>query len=973
MKKIISLSVAFALLLTAVSCSNGTDKFKNQKIQQNYTAEKLSNIAAYRKENIMLPSEMRQIYTFMPYNNSNEYLLLGTGTKTPEFWKVNDDFTEFETVEFPEFDIGKTYDLDASNDGTVTLFVNHVDYGDLPPISLYEYPEDYDEAKYDAVAEYKFMIKTFNMNGELISSADVTGYGGIAEKSSMINGVSTDGNIVIVGLSGTSEIFNTDGTYIGELTTDEGDIDTIGKDKDGKLICTVAYKENETDKLKICYINPDGTLSDYNNTTYDFLETPQGIQQGTGDYSLFLYSRSTIFGIRSDNAEIVPLLNINVSGTSSDSIKGFMLMSDDNIALMSNNYKEYSVNFKKYIPRTAEEMEGIPVLTYGVCSGAEQEQYYTSDINDWNDEGHDFMLELKFYTINWNDESIVFDEIQQDALSGNLPDIMKTDNGSFGELNLAEKGAFYDLYEFMDNDKTFTRDYFVPNVLKCLETDGKLYSLPNRFMVELGDMAKTKFVGSAEDWSLEKYVDVTVNPPIDIEIDYDSKQRRFDMISFTDWIDMKTATCNYTDETFIKFLNWCNEADALESVYPTFEEYENMSDEESEANYIEQQRRYIDDKAIFTGHSLMSYENYVRDTRGEFGGEPITYLEEPTISSWDELSISADSEYKEFAWEYIKSRCTDEFYTIGMSDNSFTGPFPITKTGLKYYENFERTHYTDDSKQRRFDMISFTDWIDMKTATCNYTDETFIKFLNWCNEADALESVYPTFEEYENMSDEESEANYIEQQRRYIDDKAIFTGHSLMSYENYVRDTRGEFGGEPITYLEEPTISSWDELSISADSEYKEFAWEYIKSRCTDEFYTIGMSDNSFTGPFPITKTGLKYYENFERTHYTDYTKYDETKDDPKWKDYKGIVYQLSSSIYHDAIQCGEITDEDVAIVNEFITNAKPKKQYLQFTEEYYNIINEETDRFFNGGYTAEQCADAIQSRVSIYLSERFG
>ncbi|MDE7104291.1 MAG: hypothetical protein K2O36_00250 [Ruminococcus sp.] len=798
MKKIISLSVAFALLLTAVSCSNGTDKFKNQKIQQNYTAEKLSNIAAYRKENIMLPSEMRQIYTFMPYNNSNEYLLLGTGTKTPEFWKVNDDFTEFETVEFPEFDIGKTYDLDASNDGTVTLFVNHVDYGDLPPISLYEYPEDYDEAKYDAVAEYKFMIKTFNMNGELISSADVTGYGGIAEKSSMINGVSTDGNIVIVELSGASEIFNTDGTYIGELTTDEGDIDTIGKDKDGKLICTVAYKENETDKLKICYINPDGTLSDYNNTTYDFSETPQGIQQGTGDYSLFLYSRSTIFGIRNNNAEIVPLLNINVSGTSSNSLKGFKLMDDDNIALMSNNYSDYSVNFKKYIPRTVEEMEGIPVLKYGVCSGAGQEQYYTSDINDWNDEGHDFMLELKFYTINWNDESIVFDEISQDALSGNLPDIMKTDNGSFGNLNLAEKGAFYDLYEFIDNDDIFTRDYFVPNVLECLETDGKLYSLPNRFGLDLGKMAKTKFVGNAEEWSFGKYVDMTINPPIDIEIDYDSKQRRFDMISFTDWIDMKTATCNYTDETFIKFLNWCNEADALESVYPTFEEYENMSDEESEANYIEQQRRYIDDKAIFTGHSLMSYENYVRDTRGEFGGEPITYLEEPTISSWDELSISVNSEYKEFAWEYIKSRCTDEFYTIGMSDNSFTGPFPITKTDLKYYENFERTHYTD-------------------------------------------------------------------------------------------------------------------------------------------------------------------------------YTKYDETKDDPKWKDYKGIVYQLSSSIYQDAIQCGEITDEDVAIVNEFITNAKPKKQYLQFTEEYYNIINEETDRFFNGGCTAEQCADAIQSRVSIYLSERFG
>lgn len=783
MKKVKSILIAL-LVLTTVSCSNATDKPNNQETPQNYTAEKLSNVAAYRKENISLPSEMQQIYTFMPYNNSNEYLLLGSGTKIPEFWKVNADFTEYETVEFPEFDIGQNYDLDTANNGTVVAFVNHVDYDYVSPYNEY----------------YKFMINTFNNNGELISSADITGYGGTAEKSSMINGVKTDGNIVIAGLSGASEIFNIDGTYIGELTTDDGDIDTIGQDKDGRLICTVAYKENETDKLKICYINPDGTLTDYNNTTYDFSETPQGIQQGTGDYSLFLYSRSTIFGIRSDNAEIVPLLNINVSGTNSDSLKGFMLMDDGNMALMSNNFKDYSVNFKKYIPRTAEEMEGIPVLTYGVCSGAGQEQYHTDDINAWNDMGNDFMLELKFYSINFDDTSICFDKIQQDALSGSLPDIMETSNGFFGGLQLDEKGAYSDLYEFIDKDETFTRDYFVPNVLECLETDGKLYSLPNRFLVELSDMAKTKFVGSAEDWSLDKYVDITVNPPVDIEIEYDSKQAR-----------------------------------------------------------------------------------------------------------------------------------------LGVA-------------GISYY-----------------------DWVDIESATCHYTDDSFIKYLNWCNEPDNIKSVYPTMEDYENMSDEKNRADYIRHQRRYIDDTEIFSCHSVMSYENYVRDTRGEFNGEPVTYLEEPSIGAWDELSISANSEYKELAWEYIKSRCTDEFYTIGMSDNSFTSPFPITKTGLKYYENFERTHYIDYTKYDETKNDSEWKDYKGVIYMLGFSICENVIKCGEITDEDVAKVNEFIANAKPRKKSLDFDEAYYSIMEEEIDRFFNGSCTAEECAEVIQSRVSIYLSERFG
>lgn len=800
MKKITSVLTAL-LFLTAVSCGNNT-KEEKPETPQNYTAEKLSDIAMYKKENIMLPSEMQQVYTFMPYNNSSNYLLLGFGSKSPEFWKVNADFTEFETVEFPEFDIGKAYDLDAGNDGTVTVFVNHVDYGDLEPVGLYEYPENYDEAEYDAAAEYKFMIKTFNMNGELVSSADVKGYGGTAEKSSMINGVYTDSNIVIAGLSGTYEIFSTDGTYIGELSADDGDIDTIGHDKDGRLICTVAYKENETDKLKICLINPDGTLTDYNNTVYDFSETPQGIQQGSGDYSFFLYSRSTLFGIKNDTAEIVPLININVSGISSDSLKGIFLMDDGSIAIMSNNYTDYSVDFRKYIPRTTEEMEGIPVLTYGVCSGEGQEKFALEKINEWNDMGKDFMLELKFYTENYDNPSIVLDEISQDALSGNLPDIMETYNGRFGDINLAEKGSFCDLYEFIDSDETFNRDCFVPNVLECIEKDGKLYSLPNRFALNLGLFAKTKFVGSAEEWSFDKYVDMIINPPIETETEYDSKHRRVYMIRPTEWIDIQNASCSYTDQTFIRFLEWCSEAESLESVYPTMEEYENMSDEERRADYIEQQRLFIDDKAVFTSNTL------------------------------------------------------------------------------------------------------------------------------------------------------------------------------LASYENYVRTSRGEFNGEPITYLETPSIDPWDELSVSADSEYKEFAWEYIKSRCTDEFYTVGMSDNSFTGPFPVTKTGLEYYGNFERTHYTDYTKFAETKDDPEWKDYKGVVYQLDSSIYQNCIKCGEITDEDVKTVNEFIAAAKPdNKRYINpgvdFYQQFYNIYDEETDRFFNGDCTAEECAEVLQNRANIYLSEK--
>lgn len=797
MKKIISFLVAL-MLLTAVSCSDKQNPEVPENLPtQNYTVEKLSDVASYKKEALDFPKEIMQVYTFMPYNDGNEYLLLGTGKYTPQFWTTNADFTEFEDVEFPEFDIGKSYDLDTANDGTTVVFVNHADYGDLPPISPYEYPEDYDEELYDANAEYKFMIKTFK-DGKLVSSADVSGYNGVAEKSSNINGIYSDGETVIAKLSGAYEVFSIDGNYICELECDSGDIEQIGHDRTGRLICAVSYEENDMDKLKICLIGNDGKLSDLNNVTYDFSESVQGIQQGTGEYDFFIWSRSTVFGVKSGDYDIVPLMNINVAGFTSDVLKGVLPQSDGNMSAMFNNRSDFSLNFKKYIPRTPEEMENIKVLTYGICEFSGQNQHAQDIINAWNDEGHDFMLELKEYIIKENSDGtgLEISDLAEDALSGNLPDLLEVSSANaINNINLGEMGALCDLYEFIDNDETLSRDSFVPNVLECIETDGKLYSLSDFFYVNAGKLAKTKFVGDAENWTFEKYVDMTINPPIEIEIAYDSKQQRRWLIDLTDWIDRENATCHFTDESFVKFLNWCNEPDNIESDYP--------------------------------------------------------------------------------------------------------------------------------------------DWNNMETSY------------------------------------EEDQKNYVKQQRKYMDDKEIFSSMSLYDYGDYTQCIKGQFAGEPVTFIETPILATNNNIAITSNSENKELAWEYLKSTISDETYI--KKENEYHG-FPVTKSGLEKQKNYERTHYNDYTQYDETKDDPYWADYHGLVYMLGFSICGEyAIQIGEITDDDVKAVDEIISKAKPYNYSLRLTNDCYNIINEETDNFFNGRYTAEQCAEVIQSRVSIYLSEQFG
>lgn len=781
MKKILSFLGAL-MLITAVSCSESVKESYESTVVRNYTAEKLSDVAAYRKESLTIPENCSMIWSFMPYNNGNDCILLGSGEKSPAMWHTS-DFEDYDIIEFPEFDTGANYGLDTANDGTVVTFVVHTD------------SERDEDGLFPENAEYSFMIKNYSKDGTLVSSADVKDFIAIPDAMTSVEAVHSDGETVIAKISGAYEVFGVTGKYIGELSSDMGDIDSIGKNREGKLICTVAYKDGDTDKLKICLVNPDGTLTDYNAVTYNFSETPQGIQQGTGDYDFFLWSRSTIFGIKQDSADIEPLFAINAANLTSDLLKGLFLTDDGNIAVMSTDYSSWSMVFKKYIPRSKEEMEGIPVITIGTMGDGEylMNQY----VNPWNDAGHDFMLSLKAYDIefDYENQKWLTDELMKDVVSGSLPDILITD-GIEGEVNLMELGALCDLYEFIDKDETYNRDCFVPNVLECFETDGALYSLSNRFYLNVGQIAKTKFVGDGSDWSFDKYVDMTINPPVEIEIQYDSKQERLNQIFYTNWIDKSTKTCHYTDESFVKYLEWCNIPDNIESDYPDWSE---IPEEEQQNNFILEQRRYIDDKAIFSDfNSLGTYEEYVRDTRGMFGGEEITYLETPTLDGNNNIAISADSENKELAWEYIKSTLADD--------------------------------------------------------------------------------------------------NYI----------------------------------TPV---------------------------------------------NSWKGPFPVTKSGLAIYEEQERSRYTDYSQIDGAKDDPEWKDYKGLTYQLSDCIYGDTvIKLGEITDEDVAFVNDMISRAEPSTDiYLPLTEDYYEIIKEETNSFFNGDTTAQQCAELIQSRVSIYLSEKFG
>lgn len=789
MKKIILIQTAVLLAISAVSCgkSSNTDR---EPVQE-FTAEKLS-IASYKKEDIGLPDDMNFVYSFMTYNGGEDRLLLGTSTRTPEFWHTNADISESEVVEFQEFDIGVNYNVDTANDGTLVCFVIHADYGDLPPVELYSFPEGYDEEIYDNAAEYSFRINTFSAEGELLTSEEVEGFPVIPDKSTAFDGVYTDGSIVVVKINGGYETFRTDGEYLGELTSDKGDISAIGHDKEGKLLCAVRYEEDEKKKLELFAVGGDGKPTETIGGKYELAEVVQELMPGSGNYSVFLRTAASVYGIRSDSSGIEYLLDMRSAGLNANELLGFMIADDGKMAVMSADYAKYCVNYKKYVPRTQEELAGLPVVTVGMLyeSGELLDQ-----MNRWNDEGHEFLVEAKIYGNNSEKFETVIDDLTRDILSGELPDILEVNRGYIGYINMMEKGALCDLYEFMDKEPYYNREHFLPDVLRCCEYQGKLCYLPDGFDINLGIIGKTKFLGSADDWSRSKLVDMVVDPPIEVERQVETKMARFynGYVDYDDWMNYDEGTCDFTNADFIRLLEWSNEPEELEREYSEFPP--EISNEEAAAAYERQQCKYIDDLEIL-GHEFISrYTDYIIMTKGEFGGEELTFVEAPEMyASYCSLAISANSAQKELAWEFIKNGITDERYSSKLEESRYVYDFPVTVTALEMTAEWEKTQKWDNS------------------------------------------------------------------------------------------------------YME------------------------------TDDL-----------------------------------------------KNYDGYIYEIPNGKKRGGIKIGNPTDEDIAAVNEMFKKMQPAEKVRPYDEKLDSIIEEETERYFNGDGTAKDCADRLQDRLSIYMSEQYG
>ncbi len=231
-------------------------------------------------------------------------------------------------------------------------------------------------------------------------------------------------------------------------------------------------------------------------------------------------------------------------------------------------------------------------------------------------------------------------------------------------------------------------------------------------------------------------------------------------------------------------------------------------------------------------------------------------------------------------------------------------------------------------------------YIDWQNKSCNFNSDSFIEFLKFSK---GMTVEYPdnVWEDYKDTL--------------YLTDDALFYISSVSTFDDFKYYKRGLFQTD-ISFVGYPNdmgvnntiIYPGKRITISAQSRYKDACWDFIKTFLSEEY-----QDEVYN--FPIRKS------SFEK-------KADETTHRPYYMDEgKKVEYDETYYIGGQDIKVEPFSKEEILEYTNFIKSLKLVNNY---NANVNNIIYEEASAFFSGQKTAEEVADIIQSRLSIYVNE---
>lgn len=392
---------------------------------------------------------------------------------------------------------------------------------------------------------------------------------------------------------------------------------------------------------------------------YELGSSINTIYNGSGDYLCYSSSDTGIVGVRADNLQTESVLNLLNLGIDNSNINSMAVNDDGSFVTVGYDYSGMTARstLSLITPIDSSEVKEKKVLTLG-CFYIDWN--IRSQIAEFNKTNEDYTIYATSYSESndTSDYTAALTKFNNEILAGNVPDILLISSG-MPYNSYASKGLFADLYEFMDKDDVYNRDAFMPNVLKAMEKDGKLYEITPSFTVQTY-AAKKSLVGDATSLTMDQANQILATMPEGATLTNDSQTMTASnflstAITFSNFVDYTNATCNFDSPEFKAILETAKK-------YPAEIDYDALSNDNP--NYwMEQETACRENRALLYSVYFNDFSTYT-NTRDAYFGEDISFVGFPgsgaanatgsVISTGTEIAVSSKSKYKDGAWEFIK-------------------------------------------------------------------------------------------------------------------------------------------------------------------------------------------------------------------------------------------------------------------------------------------------------------------------------
>ena len=392
---------------------------------------------------------------------------------------------------------------------------------------------------------------------------------------------------------------------------------------------------------------------------YELGSSINTIYNGSGDYLCYSSSDTGIVGVRADNLQTESVLNLLNLGIDNSNINSMAVNDDGSFVTVGYDYSGMTARstLSLITPIDSSEVKEKKVLTLG-CFYIDWT--IRSQIAEFNKTNEDYTIYATSYSESndTSDYTAALTKFNNEILAGNVPDILLISSG-MPYNSYASKGLFADLYEFMDKDDVYNRDAFMPNVLKAMEKDGKLYEITPSFTVQTY-AAKKSLVGDATSLTMDQANQILATMPEGATLTNDSQtmtssQFLSTAITFSNFVDYANATCNFDSPEFKAILETAKK-------YPAEIDYDALYNDNP--NYwMEQETACRENRALLYSVYFNDFSTYT-NTRDAYIGEDISFVGFPgsgaanatgsVISTGSEIAVSSKSKYKDGAWEFIK-------------------------------------------------------------------------------------------------------------------------------------------------------------------------------------------------------------------------------------------------------------------------------------------------------------------------------